>query len=168
MQSDDLLASQRPTDRNELIEDLEQAIEEEVDKREAPMEPDKFYLPLLRRPRRQVTIFDLKKALASAMKVSLRRVRRREEGIEEERDNLFDDFELGGENYTDKLHSLFGKIKDLLSGRRLISFFRLLDRGDKKERVTCFFQVLHLAAQGEIECRQEEFLGDITIMLAQE
>ncbi len=168
MQSDDLLASERSTDRNELIEELEDAIEEEAAEWEAPVEPDEFYLPLFRRPRRQVTIFDLKKALTSAIKVSFRRVKRRAESIEEETDNLFDDFELGGQNYREKLHSLFARIKDLLTGHRVISFFRLLDRGDKEERVTYFFEVLHLATQGEIDCRQEEFLGDITIMLPQE
>lgn len=168
MQSDDLLASERPTDRNDLMEELEDAIEEEAAEWEAPLEPNEFSLPLFRRPRRQVTVFDLKKALASAMKVSFRRVRRRAEYIEPEDDDLFGDFELGGPNYRERLHSLFEKIKDLLTGHRVISFFRLLDRGDKKERVTYFFEVLHLAATGDIDCRQEEFLGDITIMLPQE
>lgn len=168
MQSDDLLASERPANRNGLIEELEEAIEEEAAEWEAPAEPEEFSLPLFRRPRRQVTVFDLKKALASAMKVSLRRVRRRTEFVDQEEDDIFDDFALGGETYGQRLHSLFAKIKDLLTGHRIISFFRLLDRGDKKERVTCFFEVLHLAAKGEIDCQQEEFLGDITIMLPQE
>ncbi|MEA3239251.1 MAG: hypothetical protein U9Q94_05670 [Candidatus Bipolaricaulota bacterium] len=166
MQSDDLLASARPTDRNGLIDELEGAIEEEAAEWEPPAEPDEFSLPLFRRPRRQVTIFDLGRAFAAAMKVSFRRGKRHDErGVEEEEDDLFDDFELGGQGFGQRLHSLFEKIKDLLTGHRVISFFRLLERGDKDERISYFFEVLHLAAQGEITCQQEEFLGDITIML---
>jgi len=169
MQSDELLTSARPTDRNGLIDELEGAIEEEASEWEAPEEPDEFSLPLFRRPRRQVTIFDLGRALAAAMKVSFRRGKRHDErGVEEDEDDLFDDFELGGQDFGQRLHSLFTKIKDLLTGHRVISFFRLLDRGDKDERISYFFEVLHLAAQGEITCQQEEFLGDITIMLPQE
>ena len=168
MQSDDLLASARPTDRSDLIEELEGAIEEEVAQWEAPEEPDEFSLPLFRRPRRQVTIFDLGRALAAAMKVSFRRGKRHAGRVEEEKYNLFDDFEFGGQDFGEKLHSLFTKIKNLLSGHRVISFFRLLDRGDKEERISYFFEVLHLMAQGQIACQQEEFLGDITITLPQE
>jgi len=169
MQSDDLLASARPADRNGLIDELQEAVEEEAAEWEAPAEPEEFALPLFRRPRRQVTIFDLGRALAAAMKVSFRRGKRYDErGVEEEEDNPFDDFELGGQDFGQRLYSLFTKIKNLLSGHRVISFFRLLERGDKEERITYFFEVLHLAAQGEITCQQEEFLGDITIMLPQE
>ncbi|HDL85488.1 MAG TPA: hypothetical protein ENH11_04055, partial [Candidatus Acetothermia bacterium] len=125
MQSDDLLASARPTDRSDLIEELEGAIEEEVAQWEAPEEPDEFSLPLFRRPRRQVTIFDLGRALAAAMKVSFRRGKRHAGRVEEEKYNLFDDFEFGGQDFGEKLHSLFTKIKNLLSGHRVISFFRL-------------------------------------------
>jgi chromatin segregation and condensation protein Rec8/ScpA/Scc1 (kleisin family) len=115
-----------------------------------------------------VTIFDLKRALTAAMKVSFRRNKRHSERVfEEEEDGLFDDFELGGPDFSQRLHSLFTKIKNLLSGRRVLSFFRLLERGDKDERVSYFFEVLHLMAQGEITCEQEEFLGDIIIMLPQ-
>jgi chromatin segregation and condensation protein Rec8/ScpA/Scc1 (kleisin family) len=100
------------------------------------------------------------------MKVSRRRaVRHLQQDDDEEEDDIFEHFQIGGENLGDRLRSLFGKIKKLLTGRRMISFFRLLDRGDKDERVRCFFEVLHLAAEGEIVCCQEEFLGDITITL---
>ena len=102
------------------------------------------------------------------MKVSFRRGKRHAGRVEEEKYNLFDDFEFGGQDFGEKLHSLFTKIKNRLSGHRVISFFRLLDRGDKEERISYFFEVLHLMAQGQIACQQEEFLGDITITLPQE
>ena len=169
MQSDDLLAAARPTDRDGLIDELEEVIEEEAAQWEAPEEPDEFSLPLFRSPRRQVTIFDLGRALAAAMKVSFRRGKRHATRVEEEEeDNLFDDFMLGGEDFGQRLHSLFTKIKNLLTGHRVISFFRLLERGDKDERISYFFEVLHLMAQGEITCQQKEFLGDITITMPQE
>ena len=169
MQSDDLLASARPTDRDALIDELEGAIEEEAAEWEPPEEPEEFALPLFRRPRRQVTVSDLKRALTAAMKVSFRRGKRHAHRVvAEDEENLFDDFELGGPDFGERLHSLFTKIKNLLTGHRVISFFRLLERGDKDERISYFFEVLHLVAQGEITCQQEEFLGDITITLPQE
>ncbi|MFC2082698.1 hypothetical protein ACFLSG_01490 [Candidatus Bipolaricaulota bacterium] len=77
----------------------------------------------------------------------------------------FENFELGGIDFSDRLGSLLKKIKDFLSGRRVLSFFRLLERGDKEERVQRFFEILHLASNGEIDCSQKEFLGDILIKL---
>ncbi len=168
MQSDDLLAAARPAERSNLIEELEEAVEEEAAEWE-PVTPDEFSLPLMRRPHRQVTLSDLRRAFAAALKVSHRRVTRTAERIDDDDDEeVFDHFQIGGENFGDRLHSLFSKIKDLLSGRRRISFFRLLDRGDKEEKIRYFFEILHLDSQGEISCAQEEFLGDITISLPQE
>jgi len=167
MQSDDLLAAARPAERSNLIEELEEAVEEEAAEWE-PVAPDEFSLPLMRRPHRQVTLSDLRRAFAAALKVSHRRVTRTAERIDDDDEEIFDHFQIGGENFGDRLHSLFSKIKDLLSGRRRISFFRLLDRGDKEEKIRYFFEVLHLDSQGEISCAQEEFLGDITISLPQE
>ena len=167
MQSDDLLAAARPAERNELFEELEEAVEEAAVEWEEPIEPEEFAVPLLRRPRRQVTLGDLRQAFAAAMKVSHRRAERWAGRVEDEEDP-FDNYEIGGEDFTDRLAALFVKIKKFLSGRRVLSFFRLLERGDKEERVQRFFEVLHLAAQGEILCVQEEFLGDILITLEQE
>ena len=77
----------------------------------------------------------------------------------------FAGFEIGGVDFSDRLHSLLSKIKNFLSGRRVLSFFRLLETGDKEERVQRFFEILHLASNGEIDCSQKEFLGDIIIKL---
>jgi segregation and condensation protein A len=164
MQSDDLLASARPAERNELIEELEEAVDEAAAEWEEPIEPEEFALPLLRRPGRQVTLDDLRQAFAAAMKVSHRRAERWASRVEDDEDP-FSIYEIGGEDFAARLAALFAKIKKFLSGRRVLSFFRLLERGDKEERVQRFFEVLHLAAQGEICCTQEEFLGDILIAL---
>jgi len=64
IKSDDLLASQRPTPRDELIDEVDEAIEEEIDTWIDPGDPEGFQIPILRRPHRQVTLFDLTKALA--------------------------------------------------------------------------------------------------------
>jgi chromatin segregation and condensation protein Rec8/ScpA/Scc1 (kleisin family) len=165
MKSDVLLASERPTDRDGLVAELEEAIEEEIFEWEEPPDASEFFLPILRRPRRQVTLFDLQRALRAAMKVSRRRAERLIERVEVEEDDPFENYEIGGIDFADRLHTLFEKIKELLCGRRVLSFFRLLDRGDKEERVQRFFEVLHLAAEGEISCSQKEFLGDILIRL---
>lgn len=168
--SDDLLAASRPTQRDELVADIEEAIDQEFEEWVEPEDPDSFSLPVLRRPRRQVTLLDLKTALGAALKVSRRRAERligRVEFEEEEADP-FAIFEIGGSDFSDRLRELFERIKNLLTGRRVLSFFRLLERGDKDERVRRFFEVLHLAAEGQIRCSQKEFLGDITIRLEQQ
>ena len=163
MKSDELLASARP--RSEFIAELEEAVDEAAEEWDAPIEPDEeFVLPLRRRPRRRVTLTDLRAALAAALKVDRRRAARRSLTPDDDED-IFDYFELGGEDITSRLQRLFTRIKKLLSGRKAISFFQLLERGDKEERVSRFVEVLHLAAQGEIICEQEEFLGDIVIKL---
>ena len=167
MKSDELLASSRPIERDGLVAELEEAVEE-IDPWEPPVEPEDFTLPVLRRPRRQVTLFDLRKALTSAMKVSRRRAERLIEHVDIEEHDPFEIFEIGGTDFSDRLHSLFDKIRNLLTGRRVLSFFRLLDRGDKDERIKRFFEVLHLASEGQISCSQEEFLGDILITLESE
>ncbi len=165
MKSDDLLAMERPTDRDGLVAELEDAIEQELETWEIPSDPDAFYLPVLRRPRRQVTLLDLRDALAAAMKVSRRRAERLIEQADLDDVDPFDNYEIGGADFADRLRALFEKIVDLLSGRRVLSFFRLLDRGDAEERVERFFEVLHLTAEGQISCSQKEFLGDILIQL---
>jgi chromatin segregation and condensation protein Rec8/ScpA/Scc1 (kleisin family) len=165
MKSDDLLAMERPTDRDGLVAELEDAIEQELETWEIPSDPDAFYLPVLRRPRRQVTLLDLRDALAAAMKVSRRRAERMIERADLDDVDPFDNYEIGGTDFSDRLRVLFEKIVNLLSGRRVLSFFRLLDRGDAGERVERFFEVLHLTAEGQISCSQKEFLGDILIRL---
>ena len=165
MQSDELLSAACPSERSELIEELEEAVDEAAAEWVDPIEPEEFALPLLRRPRRQVTLDDLRNAFTAALKVSHRREERWASRVEDDDEDPFDHYEIGGEDFTDRLVALFAKIKRFLSGRRILSFFRLLERGDKQERIQRFFEVLHLAAQGEICCTQEEFLGDILITL---
>ena len=167
MKSDDLLAASRPIERDGLVAELEDAVDE-FDTWEPPVEPEDFALPVLRRPRRQVTLSDLKTALQSAMKVSRRRAERLIERVEIDEHDPFEIFEIGGTDFADRLHSLFDKIRNLLTGRRVLSFFRLLDEGDRDERIRRFFEILHLASEGQIVCSQEEFLGDILITLESE
>ena len=167
MKSDDLLAAARPPTRNEFIETLEEVVDEEAEGWEEPVDlgDDVFTVPLLRRPRRQVTLDDLRQALASAMTVSRRRAERLIRRLEDDED-MFEHYQIGGENFTDRLHILFEKIVDLLKGKRFVSFFRLLENGgDKQERIRRFFEVLHLSAEGRISCTQKEFLGDILLAL---
>jgi segregation and condensation protein A len=168
MKSDVLLAAHQSTPRDELVAELEDAVDGAIEV-EMPIDPGAFALPVVRKPARQVTLRDLETALASAMKVSRRRAGRLIDhaGPDDERDP-FEGFEIGGEDFTDRLRGVLDRIKKLLSGRRVLSFFRLLDQGDKDERVSRFFEVLHLAADGQISCTQKEFLGDILIRLESE
>jgi segregation and condensation protein A len=166
MKSDILLASERPADRDGLVAELEEAVDEAFDDWVEPVDPGAFSLPVIRKPTRQVTLLDLSQALQRAMKVSRRRAERLIEraDLEDEYDP-FETFEIGGTDFGERLRGLYERIKKMLSGRRVLSFFRLLERGDKDERVQRFFEVLHLMAEGQINCSQKEFLGDIVISL---
>lgn len=168
IKSDDLLASERAPERDELVAEVDEAIEQEMNAWVDPGDAGALEIPVLRRPRRQVTLFDLRNALAAAMKVSRRRAERLVGHVDMDDENPFENFEIGGTDFSDRLRELFERIVGLLRGRRVLSFFRLLDRGDTDERVHRFFEVLHLAAEGRIQCSQEEFLGDILIRLEQE
>jgi len=163
MKSDGLLAMEQPTDRDGLVAELGDAIDQETDMYELPPDPDAFCLPILRRPLRQVTLADLRSALSAAMKVSRRRAERLIEQVDLDEPDPFENYEIGGTDFAERLRALFERIANLLTGRRVLSFFRLLDRGDKADRVEKFFQILHLAAEGQIFCSQDEFLGDILI-----
>ncbi len=163
MKSDVLLALGRPADQQGLIDELEAAIDEALPQETVPIDREDFALPLVRHPLRRVTLEDLRSALAGAMKVGRNRAERLIRSVDREEDDPFERFEIGGEDISDRLSDLIGKIKGLLRRTRFVSFFRLLERGDKEERVRRFIEVLHLAAQGEICVTQEEFLGDILI-----
>lgn len=167
MKSDVLLAAHAPTPRDDLVAELEDAVDAEL---AAPVDPGEFALPVVRKPARQVTLRDLETALAGAFKVSRRRAGRLIEraGFGDDEHDPFSGFEIGGQDFTDRLRGVLERIKNLLSGRRVLSFFRLLDQGDKEERVQRFFEILHLAADGQIRCSQKEFLGDILIRLESE
>ena len=172
MKSDDLLAAARPMQRGGLVAEIEDALDdvEDLDLYE-PVDPgDVFRLPVVRKPGRQVTLSDLRKALTSAMKVSRRRAERllRRVEFEEDDEDPFANYEIGGTDFTDRLRALFERIRELLAGRRILSFFRLLQQGTKEERVQRFFEVLHLTAEGQISCSQKDFLGDITIRIEAE
>lgn len=169
MKSDLLLAQERATDRDGLVAELDEAVDEAMEVGSDPVDPGSFRLPILRAPRRQVTLLDLRTALQGAMKVSRRRAERLIDHVDiEDEYDPFQAFELGGTDFSQRLHILLERIKSLLSGRRVLSFFKLLDQGDKEERVHRFFEVLHLAAEGQISCTQKEFLGDISIRLEAE
>lgn len=169
MKSDVLLASQQSTERDGLVAELEQAVNDDFGLPATPMDPGDFALPVVRKPARQVTLRDLESALAGAMNVSRRRAGRLIDraALDDERDP-FEGFEIGGQDFTERLRGVLDRIKRLLSGRRVLSFFRLLDQGDNDERVGRFFEILHLAANGQISCSQKEFLGDILIRLESE
>jgi segregation and condensation protein A len=166
IKSDDLLQRAQPSE-NDLFQALDDALDEPDDEWVAPAVPDAFALPLRRCPTRRVTLLDLRKAFASALAVSRRREVRvlPPEPFEDDHDP-FEQYHIGGQGFTDRLGSLLSRIRDLLSGKTVVSFFRLLDRGDREERIERFFEILHLAAQGEIDCQQREFLGDIEITLS--
>jgi len=162
MQSDILLEMGHPTEQNELLDELEEAVEEAASEWEEPVVPPHFSLPLRRYTRRHITITDLRIALGSAIKVARRRLQRHQG--EQDEDNLVylqDD----DEDISERLCGLFSTIKKLLSSTKNLSFFRLLRQGDKEERVRRFLEVLHLINQGKICCEQEEFLGDILISI---
>ena len=111
-------------------------------------------LPLRRRPRARLTLSDLRRAFLAAMTKSPRPSR----STSQEKPLRVEE-----EPFSLRALNLLRKLLSLVNGHRVIPFSRILERGDPKERVARFMELLHLAGTGKIQLFQQEFLGEIYI-----
>jgi chromatin segregation and condensation protein Rec8/ScpA/Scc1 (kleisin family) len=111
-------------------------------------------LPLRRRPRARLTLSDLRRAFLAAMAKSPRPSR----STSQEKPLRVEE-----EPFSLRALNLLRKLLSLVNGHRVIPFSRILERGDPKERVARFMELLHLAGTGKVQLFQQEFLGEIYI-----
>jgi len=112
-------------------------------------------LPLRRRPKARLTLTDLRRAFFAAMAKPPRASPRSASAESPLR--------MEEEPFSLRALNLLRKLLALVNGHRVIPFSQILERGDPKERVARFMELLHLAGSGKIHLFQQEFLGEIYI-----
>jgi len=147
-----------------LLEEQEK-MEEEAKKEEQLIDlsqvPD-LSTPILRIPRRKVSLEELVAALEKAFRTKeiredkeIRARRRVEELIVEEEDI---------EERIEKLYNqISGILDELKSGE--MTFDKLVPKWERSEIVNKFLPLLHLSQEGKVSCEQKEIFKDIYIKL---
>jgi|Deesub1362B_J571_1020462.scaffolds.fasta_scaffold00377_5 chromatin segregation and condensation protein Rec8/ScpA/Scc1 (kleisin family) len=116
-----------------------------------------FRLPLVRRPRRKVTLAELEEALRAALAQEKRKRKAKPQRRAEE-------VPLPqGEPFTVRARRLLKKLLSLVNGKRDIPFRMLLSGDDPAEAVARFMELLHLDAEGKVVLTQKRFLGELIV-----
>lgn len=142
------------------FEDEEFMEEEEVEDEGPGLEvgPD-IDMPVKPKPRRRMSLDELKDALEDALEVKERREERREM-----RDEMEDPVGMEEESLQDRVNSLFSRVTEMVSGgKEKITFDRLMEENDNEERIEKFLHVLHLENEQKVQCIQDEWLGELEV-----
>ncbi|AOV94629.1 hypothetical protein AQV86_01745 [Nanohaloarchaea archaeon SG9] len=131
----------------------------EEDTTELKVGPD-LDMPVKQKPKRRMQIGELKDALRDAVEVNKKREQRQERRME-----MDQQFEMGEQDINDKLDSLLGSIRNIVSTetREKVNFEKILEQKDKEEKIEKFKHILHLENDEKVELIQEEFMGDLEI-----
>lgn len=142
-------------EEEELIEDEELLENDEPD---LNIGPD-LEVPVKPKPKRRMSLDELKTALEDAMDVKEKREQR-----QQRKQQIDDPIEMDEKTLEEKINSLFSRLSGLLSGGKdRIHFNQLLEEQDNEERIEKFLHVLHLENDRKVECIQEEWLGDLEV-----
>lgn len=116
-----------------------------------------FRLPVVRRPRRRVTLEELERALRAAL--AQEKQKKRAGGRREPPQVPVSE----GEPFSVRARRLFKRLLSLLNGKREVPFRMLLARGEPGEVVARFMELLHLDAEGKVVLTQRRFLGELLV-----
>lgn len=119
-------------------------------------------LPVVRRPRRKVTLAELKRALRAALAQEKRK--RAEKGKRGAGEISLPQ----GEPFSLRAKRLFKRLLSLVNGKRDIPFRLLLSRDDPGEVVARFIELLHLDAEGKVVLTQRRFLGELIVRVPED
>ncbi|MFP4588604.1 MAG: hypothetical protein ACLFN4_02545 [Candidatus Acetothermia bacterium] len=124
-------------------------------------------LPVKRIPKRSAHTQELESGFRRAQRIYQQRQR---EFVEiEGRDSPDWGIHLGeGEGIRDRLHKLYVRVKEKVKRGSNLFFSQLLRKDTREEKLTTFVQLLHLEAEGKVNCSQDSPFGDIQISLAEE
>jgi len=139
----------------------EQMIEEDMVEDEGPgldVGPD-LEVPVKAKPRRRMSLNELKDSLRDAMEVKEKRRER-----QQQREQMDDPVDINEESLEEKIDSVFTRLSSLIGGgKEKISFDRLMEENDNEERIEKFLHVLHLENDRKVRCIQEEWLGELKV-----
>ncbi len=164
MKADIVLSGKEQEDRGQELYEEEDAFlfEDDVFEpyEEALKVPEKVVFPAKRRAKRKVTLDELKGALGKALTIKKRRRTRQKTRSQDY------GLQVQEKDIKDRLDNLFGRLKGLLGdAAEKIRFNQLLSSPEKAEKINRFIEVLHLESEEKVRCVQEEFLGDIEIIV---
>jgi len=153
---------EKENEENPMDFEDEAMMEEEAweeDTTELKVGPD-LDMPVKQKPKRRMQIGELKDALRDAVEVNKKREQRQERRME-----MDQQFEMDEQDINDKLDSLLGSIRNIVSTetREKVNFEKILEQKDKEEKIEKFKHILHLENDEKVELIQEEFMGDLEI-----
>lgn len=144
-----------PMNFDEPIEDVnedEPTIEENTPQLNVPVKP---------KPKRRMSLNELKTALNDAMDVKERRDER-----QEMREEIDQHFEVDEQSLEDKINSLFTTLTSFVSrgGKEdKVHFDKLIENNESEERIEKFLHVLQLENEERVKCIQEDLLSDLHV-----
>jgi chromatin segregation and condensation protein Rec8/ScpA/Scc1 (kleisin family) len=148
-------------EQNPMDFEDEDLIEEEMiedDEPDLEVGPE-LEMPVKPKPKRRMSLDELKDALDDAMEVKERREER-----QEMREEIDQQMEIDEKSLEDKINSLFSRLTDLVGNQSdKVDFNRLVEQKDSEERLEKFLHVLQLENDQKVECIQEEWLGDLHV-----
>lgn len=154
MKSDQVKDGEEPPTLEEAVDAV--LAEEEGEAGSPAYVAPELVFPLRRLPRRRPSVAELERALLTALAKS--RARKNDAPVHPEEIGI----EVEEEPFTLRALRLLRRLLHLVNGQRVIPFSAIAE-DDPEEKVARLMELLHLAGQGKISLRQEEFLGEILI-----
>jgi chromatin segregation and condensation protein Rec8/ScpA/Scc1 (kleisin family) len=152
---------QEEKDENPMDFEEEEIEEVETQDREPDLEfGPELDMPVKPKPKRRVTMDELKESLEDALEIKEKREERQERRME-----IDEQFDMDEEDLTQKLNSLFSRIKGMVSSktREEVDFDHLVESDDNEERIEKFKHILSLENDEKVDVIQEEFLGSLKV-----
>ncbi|MFQ3274877.1 MAG: chromatin segregation and condensation protein Rec8/ScpA/Scc1 (kleisin family) [Candidatus Nanohaloarchaea archaeon] len=139
----------------EFLEEEEMMEDDEPDLRTGP----DLEMPVKPKPKRRMSLNELKDALDDAMEVKERREER-----QEMRQELDQQMEIDEKSLDEKINSLFSRLTNLIgSSSEKVKFDQLVENNESEEQLEKFLHVLHLEDDQKVKCIQEDFLDDLHV-----
>lgn len=134
---------------------MDEELEEEINLQKGP----ELDMPVKPKPKRRMSMDELKSALEDAMEVKQQREER-----QELREEMEDPIGVDEESLEDKVNSLFSRLTSIVgSSKDRVNFNKLVSDNDSEERIEKFLHVLHLENEQKVQCIQEEWLGNLEV-----
>lgn len=152
-------------EEEEMMEDPMAFEDEEMIEEDQGRNPDlemgpELDMPVKAKPKRRVQLDELKDSLRSALEIKEQRQERQNERAE-----MDDVFEMDEERLTDKIDSLFDRIKGMISDetKQEVEFEKIVESNDTEEKIEKFKHILHLENDRKVDVIQEEFFDDLKV-----
>lgn len=139
----------------EFMEEEERVESDEPDLRTGP----DLEMPVKPKPKRRMSLNELKDALDDAMEVKERREER-----QEMREEIDHQMEIDEKSLDEKINSLFSRLTNLIgSSSDKVKFNQLVENTESEEQLEKFLHVLHLEDDQKVKCIQEDFFDDLHV-----